>query len=58
MVIRRESKNKKGMTPKMVLRLFDPRDDRTAGEEEDDGFEQTSPLIVKQIPRNKAKEVK
>ena len=35
--------------PKMILRLFDPRDDRVGGNEENDDFEQTSPLVDKKM---------
>lgn len=42
------SKTKKHKGPKMILRLFDPRDDRIGGNEDDeDGYEKPSPFIVK-----------
>lgn len=50
MGIHKESKNKKGMVRKAIVRLFDPRDDRVGGNEEnDDDFEQTSPLADKKM---------
>lgn len=42
-------RKKKEGRPRMVLRLFDPRDDRVGGNEENDDFEQTSPLADKKM---------
>lgn len=50
MGIHKESKNKKGMVRKAIVRLFDPRDDRVGGNEEnDDDFEQSSPVVDKKM---------
>lgn len=46
MGIHKESKNKKGMVRKGIVRFFDLRDDRTAGEDSEDGYEESSPLVI------------
>jgi hypothetical protein len=52
-----DSKNKKRSGPKMVLRFFDPRDDRVGGNEDDfeDENEQNSSSVNRASHRSKSK---